>query len=887
MGIAAGSKLGQYEVCGDLGAGGMGEVYRARDPRLGREVALKVLPEAFAADAQRLGRFEREAKVLASLNHPNIGSIYGFEDSSGVRALVMELVEGSTLAERIGKGGIPVDEALPIAKQIAEALEYAHERGVVHRDLKPANVKITPDGAVKILDFGLAKALEGDPDAVDISTSPTMSRMATRAGMILGTAAYMSPEQAKGKTVDRRTDIWAFGCVFFEMLTGKRPFDGETVTDVLAAVVRAEPEWSLLPSNTPRAIRDLLRRCLKKDVKQRLQAIGDARIAIEGTMSGGPSLLAPHEGGSDQDGVEAAPLRRFLPWAAALLFAVIAAAFAVGYFTRAPQQAAWHFSTVTNFEGIQAQPALSPDGRSVAFVSNRDGQFNIYVGLISGGRLVQVTNDPNLKVRPAWSPDGTTIVYGRVNQSGIWDVWEVAALGGTPRRLILNATDPAWSPDGHSLAYENGANGAVWISGVTGQNAHQVAAPLGGRGRATEPRFSPDGTQIAFISRANGPYGELDVADLNSGKVRRVTDDGALALSPAWSPDGRYIYFASGRSGTMNLWKIAATGGRAEQITAGQGDDAQLDVSSDGKKIVFSNWRLKTNIARLDLAEKAGQQNAKVLTTDPGRNQVAPVYSPDGKHLVYFSNLKGAENESIWVSNADGSDGVQLVRDNWINVFPLWGPDSQHVIYHAEAPVVTDDEYRSAPLSGGGPETVLKNVIDRFFDVGDDGQLLFRTPEDVIVAFDPRNSKSTPLGTVHETVKMAPVRWSPDGRSVAYVVAGKREDDPAAGLWVNDFKNPPRQIFEGWVDWWLVRGPGNDIYFMEAKPDMNGVLCKIGWDGSGLTRTSAIIPMIHSYWVDPGRNSQDHFTVSPDGRYVAYQAQTAVGANIGMIENAR
>jgi len=376
MGIVAGSKLGQYEIRGDLGSGGMGEVYRPRDPRLGREVALKVLPEAFATDAQRLGRFEREAKVLASLNHPNIGSIYGFEDSSGVHALVMELVEGPTLADRIAQGKIPVDEALPIAKQIAEGLEYAHERGVVHRDLKPANVKITPDGAVKILDFGLARALEGDPAALDISTSPTLSRMATQAGMILGTAAYMSPEQVKGKTVDRRTDTWDFGCVFFEMLSGKKPFDGETVTDVLAAVVRGEPDWALLPVNMPHSVRNLLQRCLKKEVKQRLQAIGDARIIIEETISGGPSLFAEGMEGSAHGAAKAAALRRILPWATALVFAIIAGVLAVAYFIRAPQQTSFHFSTVTNFEGIQAQPALSPDGRSVAFVSNRDGQFN-------------------------------------------------------------------------------------------------------------------------------------------------------------------------------------------------------------------------------------------------------------------------------------------------------------------------------------------------------------------------------------------------------------------------------------------------------------------------------------------------------------------------------
>ena len=253
--LSAGSKLGPYEIVGAIGAGGMGEVYRARDAKLGRDVALKVLPEALARDAERMARFQREAKVLASLNHPNIAAIYGLEDSGATHALVMELVEGPTLADRIKSGPIPVDEALPIAKQIAEALEYAHERGIVHRDLKPANVKVSRDGAVKVLDFGLAKAVEGEAVANDMANSPTITRMATQAGLILGTAAYMSPEQAKGKPVDRRADIWAFGCVLYEMLTGKTSFGGETVTDILAAVVRAEPDWSQLPAGNaaPRA----------------------------------------------------------------------------------------------------------------------------------------------------------------------------------------------------------------------------------------------------------------------------------------------------------------------------------------------------------------------------------------------------------------------------------------------------------------------------------------------------------------------------------------------------------------------------------------------------------------------------------------------------------
>src|SRR6204780_732526 len=317
MTIAAGTKLGTYEILVPIGAGGMGEVYRARDSKLGRDVALKVLPEAFARDAERMARFQREAKVLASLNHPNIATIHGLEDSGATHALVMELAEGPTLADRIRSGPIPIDEALVIAKQMCEALEYAHEHGVVHRDLKPANVKVTNDDAVKVLDFGLAKAIEGDAASADLANSPTMSRMATLAGVLLGTAAYMSPEQAKGKAVDRRADIWAFGCVLYEMLTGKMAFAGETVTDTLAAVIMKDPDWSQLPAATPLRVRVLLQRCLQKDPKQRLRDIGDARISIDEVLSGAPDLSSP----------VASPIsgplwRRALPWVVAACFAI-------------------------------------------------------------------------------------------------------------------------------------------------------------------------------------------------------------------------------------------------------------------------------------------------------------------------------------------------------------------------------------------------------------------------------------------------------------------------------------------------------------------------------------------------------------------------------------
>src|SRR5215472_4052311 len=312
MAIQSGTHLGPYEILSPIGAGGMGEVYRARDPKLGRDVAIKVLPEAFARDVERMARFQREAKVLASLDHPNIASIYGLEDSSGTYALVMQLVEGPTLADRIKAGPIAVDESVRIARQIADALEYAHERGIIHRDLKPANVKVTNDDAVRVLGFGLAKALEGDPSSFDISTSPTISRMATMQGVLLGTAAYMSPEQAKAKTVDRRADIWAFGCVLYEMLTGKQAFTGETVTDTLASIIKEEPDWKLLPSATPMRIRVLLQRCLQKDPKQRLRDIGDARISLDEVLYGAP------EGSPSLAAVER-PARRPWSWLASAL----------------------------------------------------------------------------------------------------------------------------------------------------------------------------------------------------------------------------------------------------------------------------------------------------------------------------------------------------------------------------------------------------------------------------------------------------------------------------------------------------------------------------------------------------------------------------------------
>jgi eukaryotic-like serine/threonine-protein kinase len=391
MTLNPGTKIGSYEVVAPLGAGGMGEVYRARDTRLNRDVALKVLPEAFARDAQRMARFEREAKLLASLNHNNIAAIYGLEESGATRALVMELVEGPNLAERIAAGPIPLDEALPIARQIADAVEYAHDQNMIHRDLKPANIKVKEDGTVKVLDFGLAKALSDEVAESDMSNSPTLSMAATRQGVILGTAAYMSPEQAKGKRVDRCADVWAFGCVLYEMLTGKAAFQGEDVTEILAAIVMKEPAFDVLPAKTSSAIRMLLRRCLEKNLRRRLGHMSETRIILEDVLSG----VMPPE--AEVAPATARKSRERLLAGAVVITAMIAAlgwgAFA--YFRSAPQQPetmrffvsppdGWN---VTRFPpggaGAAADSlAISPDGRQVAVLAtNADGITRLWVPL--------------------------------------------------------------------------------------------------------------------------------------------------------------------------------------------------------------------------------------------------------------------------------------------------------------------------------------------------------------------------------------------------------------------------------------------------------------------------------------------------------------------------
>jgi hypothetical protein len=540
MPIRTGARLGPYEIVGPLGAGGMGVVYRARDTRLQRDIAIKTLPEAFAADPDRLSRFAREAQLLALLNHPNIAAIYGIEESDGNRALLLELVEGETLADQVAKAPLPIDEALAIARQIAAALEAAHDRGIIHRDLKPANIKLTPTGTVKILDFGLAKALDpADAAAGDPAESPTLTARATELGLILGTAAYMSPEQARGKPVDRRADIWAFGAVLYEMLSGRRAFEGQDTTEVIANVITREPDWTALPANVPPSVLRLLRRCLQKDPARRLNHIGDARLELdEASTPAGESATQPDP-------------RRDVRWSTGTLLAAASAAVVLavaGFFigrhlvpaARDVQSPAWRGERLGG-STIAMAPEVSPNGEMVSFQAMVDGVTQVGVMNPQSGHWTVLTRDRTRGPAQvlSWSRDGSRIYYDR-----FFDVprgvFTVPVLGGDERLLLDDAMTPRELPDGSLLVTRINAVREAQLHRFWPDTGRVEALPaqMASLARLPSPavRVFPDGREAVFVGRPVGTTGDdhLWIIDLTSGRTRRIAPDVRLTFA-LWS----------------------------------------------------------------------------------------------------------------------------------------------------------------------------------------------------------------------------------------------------------------------------------------------------------------------------------------------------------------
>ena len=726
MSLQPGTSLGSYSVTAKIGEGGMGEVYQARDTRLDRDVALKVLPEAFTSDPDRLARFEREAKVLASLNHPNIGSIYGLEEADGVKALVLELIDGPTLADRIRQGPIPIDQALPIAKQIAEALEAAHGQGVIHRDLKPANVKVKDDGTVKVLDFGLAKAFQPEASDPNLSMSPTISltAAATQMGMVIGTAGYMAPEQAKGKVIDTRADVWAFGAVLYEMLTGVRPFAGDDVSETLARVIDREPDWATLPDDVPPVLGTFLRGCLEKNPRRRVQAIGDVRLAMDGAFD--TEIGAPIE---ERAAPERRVWQRFVPLLILVLGVAVIAALAGWAFRpselREVSRLAYDLPASHQLQGAgRAVLAVSPDGRQFVY-NTTDGLYLRSMDTLEARLLT----DESVR-NPTFSPDGQSLAYfARPNV-----LKRLALSGGAPVVISEGVGNPwgvSWEADGTVLYGQR--EGVMRVSATGG--TPELVIPADDGELLDGPRLLPDGDSV-LVTVARGGFGDAEV--WNSSDIVAVslaTGDRTLLIQGG--ADARYV--STGhlvyalKDGLFAMAfdpeTLTVSGGAVSMVEgvyrATTTSSANFAVSDDGTLFyldgtaessqplvwvdrtgraevietipsnLYSSPRLAPNGERVLVVAEGDARAYDVtsgresrLTTD-GLTAAYAGWSPSGTEVAYTSG-RGSENQlNVWIQAAEpGGAARQVTALEGNEHFDSWAPGGRTMSahYHGEGP---------------------------------------------------------------------------------------------------------------------------------------------------------------------------------------------------------
>jgi serine/threonine protein kinase/Tol biopolymer transport system component len=673
--LSAGTKLGTYEVLSAIGAGGMGEVYQAHDTKLGRDVAIKVLPEAFAHDPEKLSRFQREAKLLASLNHPNIATIHGLEDSNGTSYLVMELVAGENLAERVRRdGAVPIEEALAIAKQIAEALEAAHEKGIIHRDLKPANVKMTPEGKVKVLDFGLAKAFAGDASTEDMGNSPTLSMAATMQGVILGTAAYMSPEQAKGKAVDKRTDIFAFGCVLYELLTGKQAFHGEDVGDILAAVVMKEPAFDALPRNTPASVRVLLQRCLRKDKRQRLADATGLRIEIE------DAIAAPKESGAQQ----AAPVSTSkLTWAvsavaAALAIIAVAALFGWWRSARPVEHPLARLDVdlgpdVSLGSPLGTDTIISPDGTRLVYVS----QGRLFTRRLDQPNATELAGTQGAR-EPFFSPDGQWVAFFTISK-----LQKISVEGGSAITLC-DATagrGGSWGEDGNIIAALSN-NGSLSRIPSSGGPPTSVTDLQNGERTHRWPQILPGGKAVLFTTSTTTSAfdaANVEVMSLADHHTKTLVRGGTFGR---YLPSGYLVYTNRGTLFAIpfDVDRLEVHGTPApvlDQVgyNAGNGS-AQLDFSQTGTLIYRSGG--VTGGGLFTIAWLDGSGKVQPLLAKPG-DYVNPSLSPDGQRLAV--DVAEGSGTNTWVYDWQRDTMTRLTFTG--SILPVWSPDGQYIAFGA------------------------------------------------------------------------------------------------------------------------------------------------------------------------------------------------------------
>jgi serine/threonine-protein kinase len=785
-----GQTIAHYRITDKIGQGGMGEVYRATDTKLNRDVAVKVLPESFAEDRDRMARFSREAQVLASLNHPNIASIHGLEEYEGKRALVMELVEGETLADRLRQGPLPLEEALTIAKQTAEALEEAHENGFIHRDLKPANVKITPKGVVKVLDFGLAKALDGEAgsgSSPDLSQSPTLSAAATAAGMIMGTAAYMSPEQARGQAVDRRADIWSFGVVLYEMLSGKQTFTGDTVSDVLAAVLRSDIDLSSL-TDVPPAIRQLLRRCLTRDRKHRLQSIGDARIAIEEYLEN-PDAAAEEEV-RPAAVAEQPAWRRAIPWAAA---GVMAAAFAIALWLLWP--AAPPSPMRLNVEMSPAlwsdngaSAVLSPDGARMVYTVGTGVDTRLYIRSLDQLEGIPLSGTEG-GYHPFFSPDGQWV--GFVTST---ELKKVSVSGGAPLTLCSanRGRGGSWGPNDEIVFAPSPSSGLSRVAAAGGEpEALTVLDKEKGDVTHRWPQVLPGGNAVLFTSAVAESDGfNIEVVDVETSERKVIQRGGSYAR---YAPSGHLVYV---REGTMfaapfDLDALEMTGSPApvlEGVKAAGSGAAQFDFSETGL-VVYLTGSLRR---RYPIVWVDRQGNTTPLWEEE-QEYSTPRFSPDGSLLAV--DAEGTAGRDVWVYDLNRGVPTRLTFGEGNDDTPVWSPDGEYIFFSSTGSGGVPNLYRKRADGSGEEERLTdSNNIQYPSSISPDGRFLAYHEVNAESDWDlwllPLEGNQEPELFLRTPFGELEAEFSPNGRWIAYQSA----ESGTTEIYVRPFPPEQRQV---------------------------------------------------------------------------------------------
>ena len=883
-----GRQLGAFRVHSLLGAGGMGEVYRARDTTLGRDVALKVLPALFTADPDRLARFEREARTLATLNDPHIGAIYGLEEHDGIRVLVLEIVEGSTLADRIALGALSIAEALSIAGQTAGALEAAHEKGIIHRDLKPANIKITPDGIVKVLDFGLAKVWDAEPSAPNPTQSPAVAIGRTAAGVILGTAAYMSPEQARGQSLDRRTDIWSFGCVLYEMLTGRAPFAGDTIADTLAAILEREPDWAALPATVPAAVRTLIRRCLKKDGQQRIVDISVAKFVLD-DLADVASAAAP---GSSATIALRPPLWRRMAilsgtWLVGVAMAGSAVWFAVG--STAPPRVSRLLITppsaaAMSDRGLGHNLAFTPDGTRVVYVgANNTALFVRALDQLDATALTGL----GIPYGPFVSPDGQWIGFF----DGVSALNKVAITGGpvvTLGRPGGTALGASWGPDGTIIFATNIRTTGLQRIADAGGEPTVLTRPnrAGGEEDHLWPEILPGGQAVLFtITATIGGLDQAQVAvlDLRTGRQTVLIRGGSDAR---YVSSGHLVYAAAGRlhAVAFDLARLAVVGTPVTvqpEVLTGAG----MAVAADGT-LAYVSGGLPAVGRRLVWVDRQGRETP---IPAPPRNYAFPRLSSDGTRLALYIPDQEVD---IWLWDLARATLTRATFDPGVEVFPVWSPDGRQLLFSSARAGEVNLFAQAADGSGDVTQLTKSPNVQHATSVSPDGTRLVFTETTPTTGLDVMQLR---LDGTHAVTPLVQTPFSerngevsPDGRWLAY----EANDSGRFNIYVRPFPD----VSSGY---WQVSTDGGtrplwarnsqELFYLNET----GAVMRVGVAHGPIWAATAPTKLFEGRYGAASGQSGRTYDIAPDGkRFLMIKAggsadQTAVPTSLVVVQNWR